>query len=92
MRASTKGSQKRARGGAYCRDVRGDPVNDDEVLSDKQVGPCGAEWRGRRHEGTKEAGSDHRDDTEEVIGETDQRKWTEGRQSSYRTGDTDDEE
>lgn len=43
MRASTKGSQKRTRGTleeelkltAYRRDVRDDPVNDDEVANDK---------------------------------------------------------
>ena len=40
MRASTKGSQKRARGGAYCKDVRDDLVNDDEAANDK-CGPAG---------------------------------------------------
>ena len=44
----------------------------------------GAECRGRRHEGTEEAGlSDHGDDAEEVIEETDPRRRIEGRQGSY---------
>ena len=50
----------------------------------------GGEWRGGRHEGMEEVGSDHGDDTKEVTEETvtdhGQRRRTEGWQSSYGIG------
>ena len=61
VRERAKGGQKRARGGAHCGDVRNDTVKQKRG-GERRVVPYGAEWRGRGHEGTEEAGDDYGDD------------------------------
>ena len=87
VRERAKGGQKRARGGAHCGDVRNDTVNRsrtvrrNDTVNDEWY-PYGAEWRGRGHEGTEEAGDDYGNDAEKITEKTNQRRGIERRQGS----------
>ena len=89
MRASTKGSQKRARGGTHCRDVRDDSiaVNTNDATGDAWAcGPNDVD-----DDTGEEEGSSHRDETEEVVEKTDQRRGIERWQGSDELEDANDD-